>query len=200
MSAIIGICGNNFCSFAADGRLSKLDENFQFAGVIKDDFKKIKKLNDRLIYGAAGFLGRKDGLLDPFKNLYTRKTLTMAAAKQMVTEYMVNNSSRSPLRTALLGGKDEVGHFCIYTFKMTVGQTEPDVTLYKPEPPEKNFAMAYAIPHRCLEVASAATAEYFDMSRMTSHSDLLSRMDYFIHCLAQVDQSIGGRSCMETVL
>lgn len=200
MSAIVGICGVNFCTFVSDGRLSKLNENFKFDGVQKDDFQKIKKVNDKIIYGAAGFLGRKDGILDPFKSLYTKKNLTMSAARDLVFKYMTENKSQSPLRTAMLGGKTENGKFCIYLFRMSAIDEEPTVELFQPEPPVKNFAAAFTVPMCCRVPANNLIGSKFDMSKVSTHSELLTKMDEFVSELSKIDQSIGGKHFRETVV
>lgn len=60
MSAVIAVCGTNFCTFAADRRMVIPDENTFLCA--NDETDKIFKVNDRVLLGMTGIFWRWEHL------------------------------------------------------------------------------------------------------------------------------------------
>ncbi len=119
MSAIIGVCGVEFCAFIADMRVVTIDENDneKFAN---DNTQKIFKLNDNVLFGATGRFNRSEDFFSPLKCFSTFNGLTITAVCTAVKEYMSGNMGilkRNKARTYLIGGKGSSGTYTLRVIK-----------------------------------------------------------------------------------
>ena len=66
-SAVILICGFDFCAIAGDTRLTMYDRGMQ--SIKSNKFHKVFKLNNNILYGVTGYFDEEDGI-GPFVGEY----------------------------------------------------------------------------------------------------------------------------------
>ncbi len=146
MSAIIAICGKDFCTFVADLRLVSIDENGN-TKFNNDNTEKIFKLNNQLVYGATGVFNNSETFFSPLKLFKDYSYLTVNSVCCAVKEYMFSNLTmlkRNKARTYLIGGKDNNGKFTLRVIKYDAPLNkiiEEDYT-----PPENGVAFCLSLP------------------------------------------------------
>ena len=119
MSAIIAICGMNYCAFVADLRITLYDKNSNPIGAV-DNKEKIFKINDNVLYGATGMFDFGETFSSPLEMFANFNGLTVTAVCSAVKEYMLGNLEvlkRNQKRTYLIGGKNSSGKFILRVLK-----------------------------------------------------------------------------------
>lgn len=117
MSVVISICGSNFAMIGADRRQVNLKSNGDVLGVVSDDFHKVFRLTDNILFGCSGMYNLDEDLLDPFKVLTHPKLMTMRTAAKAVIQYVdgLPVGARTLCRHYTLCGRDNKGRFCVCT-------------------------------------------------------------------------------------
>lgn len=198
-SVIIGVCGVNFCTFVSDGRLSSLDEHGGYKGIKSDHFTKIKKLNPRLIYGLTGLIHKDEDILSPFDGISANKLL-MSTAKKKVLGYLDEHPAVAIKRNMLLGGRNEMGQFCMYEIRMNADMDEPEIVMRKPQPPLMNFSISYSVPQTCQEYMNECIDKYLVKTMpWGGHPKLVSHLEEAIDFLSTIDPTIGGTHFVKNV-
>ena len=86
MSVVIGICGINFCSLIADGRLVVGDyPNIQ---VVHEKVMKVYKINESLLLGGAGRFRSDEEITTPLDVFGDKTQITMNAALSAVIDHI----------------------------------------------------------------------------------------------------------------
>lgn len=150
MSAIIGICSTNFCSFISDKRkTTNQNENWV---VSNDDTPKIFKIHDELLFGATGLFFANECIDDAIKPLLEDQDISLKAAVQNILNFLEKRKYKMPkMRNYLLGGKDEDGQYCMYLIHMNFETYSPEITFFQPQLPTANYAIALSLPPETMQ-------------------------------------------------
>lgn len=191
MSTIIAACGTNFCTLAADTRKVKPQDNGW--AVVDDCTEKIFKINDRVLFGAAGLFDYDETLTAPFDTCHDKNTLTLETACQMVLEYMEKYKfkiSKYSVRNYIVAGKNNDGEFCIYEIHHNSSTGIPETILRKPQPPTANFAVTLALPffrnvRKYLEDVNSLVLN------CGTHAALVNGLGKIINSIADSDMTVG---------
>ena len=191
MSAIIGICGENFCSFVADTRLTHNSGDEYI--VANDTTQKIFKVNDHVLFGMTGLFRTGEEILVPLDIYPEKDVVTLRMAYKAVLGYLEKNKYKIPLmRSYLIGGKDNKGRFCIYEVHMNFETYKAETVLRMPEPPVTSYGIFCAIPPELHDRKN----EFLDMAGdcITSSGELgemLQKVAGVIGKIADADGTVG---------
>lgn len=202
MSAIIGVCGTNFCTFVSDGRLVVSDGDKWRTS--KEDFQKIVRINDKLIYGATGVFKESESLLDPL-NVYPDKSgLTMRLAHKAILAHAEKVKDKIPCaRNYLLGGKDNKGNFCIYEIHINFETYEVETAERKPEQiteTTSTFGISCALPSKLIQ-EKEHWINKVEQCILSSkyHQDMIDKISGVIGEIADKDDTVGKKIYTLTV-
>lgn len=191
MSTIIGVCGTNFCTLAADTRRVKPQDNGWT--VVDDCTEKIFKINDSILFGAAGLFDYDEFLTAPFDGYRNKNTVTLEMACEAVLDYMEKYKfkiSKYSSRNYILAGKDCNNEFCIYEIHHNPITGKAETTLRKPQPPESNYAVTLALPF-----FNDAQKYLGDVNNLVlncgTHSALVNGLGKIIKSIANNDITVG---------
>lgn len=189
MSAIIGVCGSNFCSLIADTRRTT---NYDGVYVPTDDStQKIFRMNDNLIFGATGYYNFGEAILAPFDGLDTSK-MNKDTALQSILDYLEQKKFIIPMmRNYIIGYKDASGTFGLCDIHM-------NFETYKPEVTEKrihhgnDFAISCLLPPK----VSLKQTYYLDLVGQAvklskTNDELYQYVAAIIRDIADIDDSVG---------
>lgn len=200
VSAIIGIAGTNFCTFVADQRLVSFHGND--IRVLRDDFPKIFKINDRVLFGATGLLNPHEDILEPLKCYAQRDPLSVKMVYRAAVDYMKKNKSSLPgIRNYLIGGKDKEGHFVIYEVHWNPKIQKAETTIREPQPPQFNFAISCCLPPA---MESDRQAVLDDVGRKITtgdqrHGEMAKRIQGTIEVISKCDPTVSSNSIVLNV-
>lgn len=191
MSAIIGVCGENFCTFFADSRkIESVGSEFQVAN---DNTKKIFKFNKKVLFGATGLFRKDEEMLSPFKGI-NRKKMTaddVLRATQLYANKLVNNSE-SPLlaRNYLIGGKFS-GRFCVH--EVHINPETREVALSLKQPVHNEFGISVCLPRGLSSQVNRWTSRVEACIKSSrTHDEMVKKVKSVINEMAKVDTSVGG--------
>lgn len=196
MSVVIGICGENFCTFWADGRRVVADDDAEdgFKVVGDDHFQKIFKLNSHVLYGAAGWFDSNTDLLAPVSKVQDIDHASVRVIKRAVIDYIKSEPDclRELPNSYLVGGKNKDGSFLIYEIAWDKSRGKVSVVERKPSPPSSMFGISMMLPvgdqqaaQRCVDTASRLIAE------ARSHDELKHSMSSLIYSISLMDRAVG---------
>lgn len=191
MSAIIGVCGTNFCSFLADRRLTTTYEGK--TKVVSDDFHKIFKINNHVLFGATGLFERIEAIVEPLGSFRKWGDLTVQAAYNAAVKYAEDHLFAMPLaRNYLIGGKDGSGRFCMYEVHVNFETCKVETRDMTPQPPNSNFGVSCCLPLRLTDRVD----EYTDIvgkrvTNCTHHKEMLKQVADVIAQIADQDMTVG---------
>lgn len=121
---LIGVCNEHGAFLCGDTRMVTLKDD---KAVFMEDCRKVFKVNDGLLYGAAGMFPVDAMLIEPLvgKKAERLNVVNMTAAVQ---DYLLEQKAVGNLRTCsyVLAGKDRGGKMCI----ACVRYDEEDDTIY----------------------------------------------------------------------
>lgn len=192
MSAIIGVCGTNFCSFVADKR--RVEDSVNGIKVVDDNFEKIFKINDRVMIGATGWFGSDETILAPLDVYPDKSVVTIRTALREILRYIEENKTQIHRdRNYLIGGKDNKGTFCIVEVHVDGESSSVTGMNRVPQPPEYNYAVSCALP------ASLAGKEDEYISKVggcinasSTLDDMVVKVKGIIRGIANIDKSVGN--------
>ncbi len=199
MSAVIGICGENFCSFVADKRKT-LNQGLKYH-IADDDFRKIYKINDRILIAGTGLFDIEEEITSPLDVYPNKSGLTLRLVYKAVVSYIERRKYDIKFpRNYLIGGKDNKGKFCICEVHFNVETCEVETTLRMPNPPESNFALSLAIPNRLKNMHDDVLEMVSDcITSSTTHSEMIQKVSDVIEDLSVLDDTIGKNTYSLTV-
>ena len=170
MSAVIGVCGINFCTFWADGRMVSNSDGV--VGVTSDHVQKIFKLNNHVLFGAAGWFDHGENIESAILDINDIDHASVNTVRNAVVSYMKAHSgilSKVKVRNYLIGGKMHDGRFIIYEVYWNNECKKIEVTERLPEPPDSAYGISMMLPN-----ASHEVHQYFLRRVGTSISDSMS--------------------------
>ena len=190
MSMVVGVCSTNFCSLIADTRrIGYTEDDKPFC---KDDHtSKIFKINDRVLFGAAGRFRTNETLTAPIDPFVDKSAISLRTAYKAVVEYIEKHRSEIYLpRNYLVGGKDNKGRYCVYEVHYD-GLGEITTTLRMPEPPQSNFGISCCIPNGVVGYKKLIM-NLLNNSVLNAkdHKDMIERVSDVIYKVADHDASV----------
>lgn len=191
MSAIIGICGINFCSFVADRRLTTTYEGR--TKIVSDDFHKIFKINDHVLFGATGLFERIEAIVEPLGSFRKWGNLTVQDAYEAAVLYAEKHLYTMPMaRNYLVGGKDDAGRFCMREIHINFDKGIVETHDRTPHPPSSNFGISCCLPLRL----NGAIDDYVDtidrcVTSSSRHTEMLQKVSGVIAQIADQDMTVG---------
>lgn len=187
MSAVIAVCGTNFCTFAADRRMVLPGEK----GFIRanDETEKIFKVNDHVLLGMTGFFWRWEHLTDPLYKHSNLSGMSVSQVKDAEVSYL-SEPRELPFqpRNYLIGGQ-ESGTFVIYEVHYDGG-----IHIHKrsPVPPMFNFAMSVSLPRTSENLAPQVQVMVAaGLQKCSAHRELPPILRQSLMWLAERDNTIG---------
>lgn len=200
LSAVVMVCGTNFCTFVSDGRCVKFDKNGKIIGIRADDFQKIFKLNEKLIYGTSGQFNLDGDILAPFDEYPDKSVLTMNMAIKCIERHLERCNYGIGDRTFLLGGKNNKGQFQLNTFvhKSSFSPVEKEVLI----PSDGQFYVKTAIPPDVNQddIRKLLNKNIYGTSPWSSLDDLKSHMRDTIIDISKINNSVGGKIMEYTIV
>lgn len=193
------VCGENFCTFVGDGRCVKFDFNGEIIGVRSNDFQKIFKLNDRLIYGTTGKFKRDSDILAPFEEYPDKSVLTMNMAIKSIERYLERCNYGIGERNFLLGGKNNKGKFQLNTFilKNSYLSIEKEVLI----PNNGEFHIRASVPDMNQDdVKKLLDKNIYSTAPWKNIEDLITHMKNTIVDISKIDNSVGGKIIEYTIV
>jgi len=192
MSTIIGICGENFCSFIADTRLTAYCEE----GIIADNdtTEKIFKINERVLFGMTGVFWKDEKILAPLNIYPDHSVITLRMAYKAVIDYIEREKYEMlPMRNYMIGGKNNKGKFCIYEVQVNFKTYEAETTLRIPEPPTTNYGISCSLPPKLC----SRSDEFVGMvgncvTSSNTHGEMIEKVSGVIGKIAESDDTVGG--------
>ena len=194
MSAIIAICGMNYCAFVADSRITLYDKNNTPTGVV-DNAEKIFKINNNVLYGATGMFDWGETLFSPLEIFANSNGLTVNAVYSAVKEYMFGNLEvlkRNQKRTYLIGGKNSSGKFLLRVLKYDAVNNK---ILQEDYSPEDGVSICLALPSQA-ELQEERFREMAMQAVMDSRTDrdLVDNTARVIREIAHVDPTVSEKA------
>ena len=193
MSAILAVCGENFCAMVSDGRMVEEPIGPEGPKVITEDLPKLRKINQNVIVGFAGDLLAAVQIVNALDE-YDLRYLTLEKTVRILRE----KAATVPLQPVgvrlLVGGRNRKGQFVL----TTLGSAEQYVPQTQPA-----RAGAYLIEGACSHTEIAPWLEQEVKPRAAewrSLDDIAHTLDDCIAKLAQQDQSVNTHYYRELVL
>jgi len=192
MSAIIGVCGTNFCTFVGDTRKMKLEDGEWILDC--DGFRKVVRYSDSLLFGVTGFLNRGEKVLKPLSRFKHPASVSMQMAANATMEYCQALAKRGEMpgvRNYLIGGKVADGRYMIHCIHADPQTGEISFRDYRPGEPPMNFATVLSLP----EIFNPYYEQWSDMVALAirqskSLEELQEHLCGIVAHLADVDGSI----------
>lgn len=189
MSIVVSICGVNFTMMAADRRLVALDQHGRVQYVRSDEFHKIFRLNEHMLFGVTGQIAPDEELLDPFKSLCHPEAMTMRVAAKELERYAAEKirPARQYARQYILSGKDNKGRFCTYVLSSYLD--------FQPEwiiPEQEQFCVKILGPTGFRNDDPLAQAYIYGTIPWGTDTALREHLTDFIRAYAKSEPSVGG--------
>ena len=193
MSVVIGIAGDNFCSFVADGRrvLNTPTDNDPFAYSIESDtYQKIFRANSRVLIGGTGFFYSTESILAPMTLIDRPDRASVKVTVQAVKNYLKQHKNQiiSP-RNYMVGGKKNDGGFCLY--KISFDPTIKKITTEEWNPSNKQYAIAIALPQSLIGQEQHYIDQVYESIQNRNHDRLIRDATSLIKEIADIDDTVG---------
>ena len=190
MSAIVAVCGTNFCSFVADTRKTVNSGNGW--AVENDHTDKIFKLNDHILFGATGIYQKKETILSALKCIDSAKATINDVITACLQHLEFIRFDPLVVRNYLVGGKMPDGKFSIYEISLNPATRNVELSARTPIPPASNFAISYCFPPKIANRKNDYVS-FIERAIMTSrsHKEMLSKIAEIIGSISSVDNTVG---------
>ncbi len=190
-SAVIGVCGENFCTFFADSR--KIESVGSESQVANDNTKKIFKFNEKVLFGATGLFQKDEEMLTPFKGTHRKKLTvddTLKAAQLYAKKIAGNNALSSLTRNYLIGGKCG-GRFCIHEIHINPGTREVELGIKQPG--HNEFGISVCLPRDLTAQVDKWTSKVEACIKSSrTHDEMIRKVKRVITEMAGADTLVGG--------
>lgn len=203
MSVIIGICGVNFCTFWSDKRRVHYRQDMSFE-VVNDNTQKIFKLNDRVLFGAAGTFRGAEDISAPILSIPDIEHASVKIVKNAVVDYLKKQNrlcGNLTVRNYLIGGKQNNGTFIIYNVHWNPDAQKVEVSEYAPHPPASTFALSMALPNCDQQYISMCENAASDCIRISSTDRQLDvNISNLIRKISETDRTVSPESMSLQIL
>ena len=199
MSVVIGICGTNFCSLIADGRLGVGE--YPNLSIVSEKVMKVYKINDRVLLGGAGWFHGSEDITSPLDVFPDKKEITLKTAVDAVVAYIEGQKSEiTTTRFYLVGGKDKNANFALYEFQFDASNQKLTVSPRIPQPPVSTFAVSCCFPPKIKDRQSEFFTKVCDcISTSKMHEEVLCKVGHVIGEISCVDESVNKNILTVTV-
>jgi len=206
MSVVIGVCGQNFCTFYADGRRVVKDgsEPNGYRIVGDDRFQKVFKLNSRVLYGAAGWFDIEEELLDPVSSIQNIEQASVKIVKNAVVAYMRKHSygemtlGAGLARSFLVGGKEHDNSYVMYEIMWDYVRAKPHIV--ERRPPQNSFGLSMMLPIKEPQLAQRCVARASELIQKSKTLDEVDHnMSSLIYSISQLDETVGPSALQVSV-
>ncbi len=199
VSAVICVCGTNFCTLWGDTRRTiNIGTDLVFEN---DTTEKVFKLNSRVVYGVTGLFKKDETVLTPVASIKNMETASLKDVKNAVLSYLETRKDGEMGLPAnfVIGGKDSSGVFCVYEIHFNIETREVEVTARRPTI-FKNFATSVLLPHK----AAGFLDYYFEqlgnaVNTCRTHKELLQRVSRIAASIADLDDTVNRKITSVTV-
>ena len=111
MSAILAVCGENFCAMVSDGRMVEEPIRNDKPNIITNDLPKLRKVNPRVIVGFAGDVLAAVQIvnaLDEYDTWYLtlEKAVKILREKAQTVQTQLVGNCPDPLHVVVVAGTD----------------------------------------------------------------------------------------------
>lgn len=202
MSVVIGICGTNFCTFWADGRrvVSDSETTTGYRVDADDHYQKIFKLNDRVLFGAAGVFLMGEYLLDAVSGIADMSNASVKMVKNAVVDYLKTKHDPELIRNYLVGGKERNGAFVIYEITWDTAQRKALVVERRLKQSRGGYAISMSLPIGEKQLAQKALSAAQAMVQQASdHEDLEHKITSVIYSISRLDDTVGPEAMSLTI-
>lgn len=203
MSVIIGICGVNFCTFWSDMRRVCYRQDMSFE-VMNDSTQKIFKLNDRVLFGAAGiFIGDED-IEAPTRTIQNIERASVKIVKTAAVDFLKKQNKlygNLTMRNYMVGGKQRDGTFVIYNIHWNPDAQKVEVSEYMPHPPASTFTLTMALPNCDPHYMSMCENAASDCIRISATDRQLdANISDLIRKISETDRTVSPESMSLQIL
>lgn len=193
MSAILAVCGENFCVMVSDGRMVEEPVQAGKPKVITDDLPKLRKINQNVIVGFAGDVLAAVQIVNALDE-YDLRYMTLEKAVRVMRE----KAATVPLQPVgvrlLVGGRGRKGGFLLTSLGSEQG-FEPQTQEARPG--------AYLIEGACSHTDIAPFLEEKvkpDTANWKSLDDVARTLDGCIAAIAEQDKTVNTSYYRELVM
>lgn len=193
MSAILAVCGENFCAMVSDGRMVEEPVQAGKPKVITDDLPKLRKINQNVIVGFAGDVLAAVQIVNALDE-YDLRYMTLEKAVRVMRE----KAATVPLQPVgvrlLVGGRGRKGGFLLTSLGSEQG-FEPQTQAARPG--------AYLIEGACSHTDIGPFLEEKvkpDTANWKSLDDVARTLDACIAAIAEQDKTVNTSYYRELVM
>ena len=200
LSAVIGICSDNFCSLLADTRrvVSSGSAVGSWLAYADDDTQKIFKLNQSVLYGMTGLYRTSQSILDAVASITDMNRASVDDVRDAVLSYLEENKKEMPpKRDYLVGGKMPDGSFRIYEIHMNFETYTPEVTVRAPLSRVMTGGKTTFGISCCLPIKAAEHRQFYlnkieeAIHSSRTHREMLQKAAAVIGLISKCDDSVG---------
>lgn len=195
VSAIIAVCGNNFCSFIADTRrVISSGDRFLFGD---DDTQKIFKLNSNVLYGMTGLYDTHSSILAAVSAIQDLSHACVDDVKDCVLDYIEAHKYAIIKRNYLVGGKMPDGTFRVYEIRFDPKAKRADVEVRAPlsnvlANGKSTFGISLCLPDKATEHQKFYMSKVEDaILSSRTHGEILQKAAGVIGLIAKKDDTVG---------
>ena len=192
MSTIIGVCGKNICFLMSDSRKIGWKRSGEVY-VQNDNTQKIFRLNDKVVYGAAGEFRDYETLTEPLDRAGRKEMMSYEDAVQAIFDYekVLKQRQHSAARHYIVGGKRTDGSYAMQQITWDGSTFEYKTKVY--EPCDKSVAVLIALPP-ALSKESQVYLKKVENAVLTAkdRGETFQKLAGVIQELAEKDISVGG--------
>ena len=193
MSAILAVCGENFCAMVSDGRMVEEPIRNDKPNIITNDLPKLRKVNPRVIVGFAGDVLAAVQIVNALDE-YDTRYLTLEKAVKILREKAQTVQTQPVGVRLLVGGRGRKGGFLLTSLGSEDGY-EPQTQQARPG--------AYLIEGACSHTEIAPWLEREvkpQAAQWRSLDDVAHTLDGCIGKLAGQDHSVNTHYFRELVM
>lgn len=193
MSAILAVCGENFCAMVSDGRMVEEPIQNGKPKIITDDLPKLRKVNPRVLVGFAGDVLAAVQIVNALDE-YDTRYLTLEKAVKVLREKAQTVETQPVGVRLLVGGRGRKGGFLLTSLGSEDG--------YEPQTQEARPG-AYLIEGACSHTDVGPFLEQYvkpGAAAWKSLDDIAKTLDDCIAAIATRDKTVNTSYYRELVM
>lgn len=193
MSILIAICVDDHVLLAADTRLTTHDKENEIE-YINDDYHKVFRLNDNLLFGCGGQFFYNEPLTAPFI-IKDTSTLSLEDADTCIHEYMNVVFEKMPPfgnRSYILCGRNQDGNMCLYHYYFNLATQEQDCVKHNSAESDKGYSCIGLPPKLTKDTDKYLRMIENILDSSTCEQDIKNGVSKIINSVAEIDVTVGG--------
>lgn len=201
MSAVIGVCGVNFCTLVSDTRMVTNDHNSKNGlSIISEDCRKIFKVNDHLLFRCTGWYHSGETILDPLNSFVDKSAVTLNALRDSCKNHLETNAAMIYNRNYIIGEKRKNGTFRLCEMHFNPSTRQVESMIRAPAPDSSNFAISFAIPGKVNPYAGHVNAKIEECIHASrTLDDLIHKLGSVISMISEIDDTVGNKAISLTL-